>query len=275
MFLFLLALTVLGWAAYFLFLVAFPLLCLWLSWKAGKLLNRTCKVGAFQYVLPFACAVLPSLWAVAGFYEFKDSCYATPKPIIHQKAGIHQDGFYVETSALEKFGAWRTLPTFDYLIDSNKFLFYEQLNTRGLGPNPPGMTYRRTYQYTDRSLGRNSENTDVLKSAYAFTVLRVRRMEKWWLPSIYNITYGIRELSSNKVLAEANENIYGGWIFGIYRRAIIEPKNSHDGDFNFLGCGYAAQTIGLWRPPFSSQPEYAQYLEADSTLLRAVLSSGE
>ncbi len=269
---FLLALTLVGWVGYFLFLVGLPLFCLWLGWKAGRLLDASWNTGIFRYLVPVTSAALFVIWVVAGFREFETSCSSIRRPVIHAKTSEPQEGFYVETSVLEKYGAWRTLPTFDQLIDSKSFLYYEQLNLQAVGNKIPGTTYRRTSVYEKSGLGRNEENTDVLKSKYAFTVLRVRRIDGWWFPPVHTLTYGIRELSTDRVLAEADENIFGGWLYGLYKRAWIDPKNSQGGDFNYLACGYASTTIGTWRPPYSLLPEYQRYIDADSTFLREVLS---
>jgi len=270
-FAFLLAITLICWGGYFLFLIVLPLSCLWVGWKIGRLLDASWNTGAFRYLVPATSAALFVIWIVAGFKEFETSCPSVRKPVIHAKTSAPQEGFYVDTSVLEQYGAWRTLPTFDQLIDSRVFSYYEQLNLHGRGNEIPGTTYSRTSEYTKPGLGLKRENTDVLKSKYAFTVLRVRRIEGWWLPPAHTLTYGIRELSTNRVLAEADENIFGGWLYGLYKRPWIDPKNTDGGDFNYIACGYASPTISTWRPHDATQPEYQRYIDTDSTFLREVL----
>lgn len=262
------AIIAVTWAVYSLFLIALPLVFLWLAWKSGRGLDGMFKTGTLQYVVPTVSTFLALAWTGAGYKEFKQSCSSVDAPLIHTTVSTPQDGFYVETLALEQYGARRTLPSFDYLLNTKRFAYYEQRNRVGASPMRPGDKYRRRSVPVKPGSGLDSNNTDTLQSKYVFTVLEARRLDRWWMPPVHTITYGIRERATRRVMAEAKEHLFGGWLFGLYFGAKSDRKERAA---DYLSCGYGSTTIGTWRPMDHALPEYQFYLEADAQFLQQVL----
>ncbi|TAK89486.1 MAG: hypothetical protein EPO06_11300 [Burkholderiaceae bacterium] len=248
---------------HYLCLVGLPLLVIFGAWKCGKILDEKFQTNFQKYVFVLLIVAVPGLWAYLSLNEIDQICKLSPGIQIYSTAGSPQDGLFLDDGNLGFIGTRKSISSVQHLLDIKKINFFEESNNK-ICPNC-NEPYRRTI------INGKYEYTYALSSKFSFSAEKIQPYkEKPYLP-IYQIRYTISEISTGKILAESNEAIIGGGLLGIYLQAFFGERGDYDyKDYEYMSCGHASKTIASWRPYFSTNPNKAKYIEADSTMITKV-----
>lgn len=198
------------------------------------LIGKISKINRLEYILPIITLLIPITWALIGFVTFSKYCSSATIPANHSKIIVTQDTEFIEDSSFRQAD--------DKYSDYSKlkfgtFNFYKKLNT----------------EYSQ------------FKGQYSVTVFNLKKLNKWWSPSIYRQDFQIKEVASGKLIANTSDTIYGGGLLGMFIQII-----RGDQDYSLLSCGYASNNIDVWRPTLTTRIRLKQYENADKKFLNNI-----
>lgn len=212
------------------------------------------KCRSLRWWLPLGMFGLVSAWAYASFMTYKNACKSVPGITSFSTPSNVPIGFTVLPAKNGHIGGMEYSP--EGVLETGVFQFYDSEGGRrciGEKAREDVSVYPITNQ-CDRSL-RSGLVVDILPHRVS--------AQRWWSPPIYEAVIEVREANSNQVLAKGTDLIFGGGMVGMYLRLL-----GGDQDFDRLSCGFSSPVIGPWRPTLTSRPRFAEYIQADLTLLR-------
>lgn len=202
--------------------------------------------------MPLSLFLLFVAWGFASFYVFKRDCLSVPNSTFFLAPAARPMSFKVNYHNKNSF----TAHSFGWpaAIESGIFEFVDTDVRRECLDE-----YHVRVSSCDRYAGISSE--------FTVEVLPEKRVNYWWLPPLYSVEIRITQNPSGKIIARANDLVFGGGLAGLYMRII-----GNDQDYTRLSCGYASPDIGPWRPTLTSRKRFAEYQNADVAFVSNALS---
>jgi hypothetical protein len=222
----------------------------------GYWIGKLTRVPGLKWVFLFLGVCLPILWAYVGYDTYKAMCPKVAAPQFFEKPTSKQRGYAVEWGEAKSFSIGSSFDP-EAAFRAGSFQFVDVVGVaRRCKPVP-----------NDSKLARCAglENEE---SHYVVRELAWKRLDKWWHPPIFQAEIRIEEKISGKLIAQANELIFGGGLLSTAMR-----MKGGDQDFSLRGCGYISQEIGLYRPTLSTRQQrmYA-YQNVDQNFVERALT---
>ncbi len=227
------------------------------------LLLRRLRGGGrrWVWVLPALAAVAFVAWGAMSYRGFEQDCATTARVETSMPAGVRAVGIAIDAPP----GEWWHEFHWDAVIESGGASFVDVDGTRWCAGPPvaPGVSQFPRQRDCAAYSGRTPE--------FIVHVRAPERIAGRWHAPEYRLVLEVEERATGTIRARATDRVYGGGVVGFVQRAI----RGGDQDYARLGCGYAADGIGPWRPTLSSRPEFAAYRRADRALVAAAVIASE
>lgn len=211
--------------------IAYIALAGWICWRhLWKLGYKTAATVMFLVVFS-----LPGLWMFAAWGLFKSECERNPPSVAVGTTFVEERGLLLKTPVQrvrEHIHGLRSLGAIDYVEGE----------------------YQGQYV---RQFERATERSDMPRSQISFVTTDLIAVSA--LLPVYRHNLQVQEVSSNRVLTEANEIVFGGGLTGMYMR-FFKGQN-----YERLGCGYVDGSVRPWRPGY--WPSNDHHIRADRRLI--------
>lgn len=221
----------------------------------GYWIGRLTGVPALKWVLLLFGVCLPILWAYAGYETYKGMCPKIVSPQFFEKATSRQLGYAIDWGKQKSFDTGSSFnPEAAFKAESFQFV-----DVVGVG--------RRCKPVPNSSNEPRCAGLENEQSHYVVKELPWKRLDKWWYPPIFQAEIRIEEKVSGKLIAQANELIFGGGLLSTALRI-----KGGDQDYALRGCGYISQEIGLYRPTLSTRQRMYSYRNVDQDFVERALT---
>ena len=229
------------------------------SFRRGKGRPVVRRLSVAVPVVAISCA---AAWAYASHTLFVHTCRSITPVQIFSAPSVNQRGFRVEKfPAIVEFT--RGTPDFMQLLVGGPFEFVDDFDYFGrrLCKKEVSTGSRVRFESTHQC-----DHLSGLKSNYAIYGIPPKRVERWWGPPVYILTFEVMEIESRSVVARATDVLLGDSHTSRYLRLM-----GGDQDFKLRSCGYASTDVGPFRPSLVGRPRMSQYSAADANFILDVL----
>lgn len=228
----------LAWAA---LLLALPVTWILGSLYAGKLVRRLRGPLLLARAFPVFLVTAPIAWVTYGWFLFNESCSTIP-PLAVYSQPPPQRSVLLRWSLADKLGGKDTNIDIRSILEQTGPVCIEHEFWGPITDPQSGKTSRYAHQ-----CGPNYERTVSPISAYAFSIDATPDSAGLG----FKLTYRAEDVNRTTVAAEAHEAILGRGVLSQYIGLLAGSGNRE-----YLACGYADQSVRIWRRPSASNTAY-------------------
>lgn len=231
--------------------------------KIGKEFGGKYKKYHIEKLLPILgfITICSTVWLLTyneWLSTYEKLCEEVPYVKYYSSVEKKPSGFLIENLTFKPFYVEFNA---QYLLKQRIFSFYEELSFNK-------KKFKR-YSY-EQPITSDWLPIEQLKSTSFITSYPLAKYKKNSFAPIYTHTIKITDITTNRVIAEAKELIFGGGKTGLYMSLL---KGSSD--YKYYSCGFVSDKTGSWRPTLSSSARAKAYEQADEKFIIKALTPPE
>ena len=248
--------------------IAFPwaLLCgfMFLAYVAGKKSEKIFGIRQLRFAAPVTAAIAGVIWLLSAYSAFEANCSTIVAPELLRKASSRQPGFLMSDQYLRQFQNEKEVKIAQQLLLQRRISYYDYFARRFDPQAEVSQVVRNRLEFGDKSATPPSE--------YSFYVSPVKPIPNQWFWPLYRVEYSVVSRRTSEPISVGSEVVLGGGLVGLYIQALKGERGDTDKrDYQYLACGYASKRPDAWRPHFSTNSNYQNYLQADTAMLQSIL----